>query len=97
MPNTLRMFKRKERHGVLINLTDHCVQLARLGRMDLRPLVVDTFAEISITDAGSVARWLDFNFGDRAGKFHVGLLPDSTPADRIFQRDAITVTQADRP
>jgi hypothetical protein len=28
------MFKRKERHGVLINLTDHCVQLARLGRLD---------------------------------------------------------------
>jgi hypothetical protein len=90
------MFKRKERHGVLINLTDHCVQLARLGRLDVRPLVVDTFAEISISDAGSVARWLDVNFGDRTGKF-ISAYCGFHPSERIFQRDALNVRRlADR-
>ena len=84
------MFKRKERHGVLINLTDHCVQLARLGRLDVRPLTVDTFAEISASDTGSVARWLDVNFGDRAGRF-VSAFCGFHPSERIFQRDAINV------
>jgi hypothetical protein len=82
------MFKHKERHGVLINLTDHCVQLARLGRMDVRPLTVDTFAEVSISDAGSVARWLDVNFGDRSGRF-ISAYCGFHPSERIFQRDAI--------
>ena len=96
MPNALRMLKRKERHGVLINLTDHCVQLARLGRLDVRPLAIDTFAEVSISDSGSVARWLDVNFGDRAGKF-VSAYCGFHPAERIFQRDAINVRRlADR-
>jgi hypothetical protein len=89
LPNASRMFNRKERHGVLINLTDHCVQMARLIRMDVRPLTVDTFAEIPIADSGSVARWLDFNFGDRAGKF-ITAFCGFHPTERIFQRDAIT-------
>lgn len=90
------MFKRKERHGVLINLTDHCVQLARLGRMDVRPLTIDTFAEVAASDAGSVARWLDVNFGDRAGRF-ISAYCGFHPAERIFQRDSIVVRRlADR-
>jgi hypothetical protein len=90
------MFKRKERHGVLINMTDHCVQLARLGRLDVRPLTVDTFAEVSASDAGSVARWLDVNFGDRAGRF-VSAFCGFHPSERIFQRDVINVKRlADR-
>ena len=84
------MFKRKERHGVLLNLTDHCVQLARLGRLDERPLEVDTFAEIHASDTGSVARWLDANFGDRAGRF-ISAYCGFHPGERIFQRDAINV------
>ena len=84
------MFKRRERHSVLINLTDHCVQLARLGRLDIRPLAVDTFAEVSIEDTASVARWLDFTFSDRAGKF-ISAYCGFHPAERIFQRDSINV------
>jgi hypothetical protein len=96
LPNAARMFKRKERHGVLLNLTDHCVQLARLGRLDIRPLTVDTFAEVSASDAGSVARWLDVNFGDRAGKF-ITAFCGFHPSERIFQRDNINVRRlADR-
>jgi len=82
------MFKRRDRHSVLINLTDHCVQLARLGRLDARPLTVDTFAEVAASDVGSVARWLDFTFGNRAGKF-ITAYCGFHPAERIFQRDAI--------
>ena len=82
------MFKRRERHSVLINLTDHCVQLARLGRLDARPLHVDTFAEISASDVGSVARWLDFTFPDRAGKF-ISAYCGFHPTERVFQRDSI--------
>ena len=84
------MFKRRERHSVLINLTDHCVQLARLGRLDVRPLAVDTFAEVSVADVGSVARWLDFNFINRSGKF-ITAYCGFHPAERIFQRDSINV------
>ncbi len=83
------MFKRRDRHSVLINLTDHCVQLARLGRLDARPLTVDTFAEVAAADVGSVARWLDFTFGSRAGKF-ITAYCGFHPAERIFQRDAIS-------
>jgi hypothetical protein len=64
------------------------VQLARLGRLDVRPLKVDTFAEVSIADAGSVARWLDFTFSDRAGKF-ISAYCGFHPSERIFQRDSI--------
>src|SRR5271166_5664670 len=84
------MFKRRDRHSVLINLTDHCVQLARLGRLDVRPLTVDTFAEVAAADVGSVARWLDFTFGNRAGKF-ISAYCGFHPAERIFQRDSINV------
>jgi hypothetical protein len=84
------MFKRRERHSVLINLTDHCVQLARLGPLDERPLVVDTFAEVSIADVGSVARWLDFTFPARSGRF-VTAFCGFHPNERIFQRDSINV------
>ncbi|MGA2018542.1 MAG: hypothetical protein ABSH26_16480 [Opitutaceae bacterium] len=83
------MFKRRDRHSVLINLTDHCVQLARLGRLDSRPLTVDTFAEVAAADVGSVARWLDFTFGNRAGKF-ITAYCGFHPAERIFQRDSIS-------
>lgn len=82
------MFKRRDRHSVLINLTDHCVQLARLGRLDARPLTVDTFAEVAASDVGSVARWLDFTFGNRAGRF-ITAYCGFHPAERIFQRDSI--------
>jgi hypothetical protein len=84
------MFKRRERHSVLINLTDHCVQLARLGRLDVRPLHVDTFAEISASDVGSVARWLDFTFPDRSGRF-ISAYCGFHPNERVFQRDSINV------
>ena len=82
------MFKRRDRHSVLINLTDHCVQLARLGRQDVRPLAVDTFAEVSVEDVGSVARWLDFTFPGRAGKF-ISAYCGFHPGERVFQRDSI--------
>src|ERR1035441_6546161 len=82
------MFIRRQRHSVLINLTDHCVQLARLGRLDVRPLTIDTFAEVSIADVGSVARWLDFN--TLPGKF-IPPYCGFPPPERIFQRDSINV------
>jgi len=84
------MLKRRERNSVLINLTDHCVQLARLGPLDVRPLNVDTFAEVPIADVGSVARWLDFTFPGRAGKFVPGFC-GFHPTEKIFQRDSINV------
>ena len=41
-------------------------------------------------DAVSVARWLDVNFGNRAGTF-VPAYCGFHPAERIFQRDSINV------
>lgn len=54
---SLSIFQRKERHGVLLNFTDHCVQLARLTGLDEKPLGVDAFAEIPKGDEDGVTRW----------------------------------------
>jgi len=89
------MFKRKERHGVLVSLTDHCVQLARL-QLDERPLVVDAFTEIAANDDEGVVRWMQESFPEHTS----GYLPGYCtfyPADRLFVRETINTRRLAEP
>jgi hypothetical protein len=88
------MFKRKALQGVLLNLTDHCVQLARLGRLDERPLLVDHFTELPVSDEDAIIRWLRENIPN-----HVhGMLPGYCgfhPGERLFLREMINSRRLD--
>ena len=54
----LSFLTRNRRSGVLFNQTEHGVQLARLGRLDERPLTVDAFAELAPGDDDGIEKWL---------------------------------------
>jgi hypothetical protein len=85
---SISIFQRKERHGVLLNLTDHFVQLARVSGLDERPLTVDQFAEHSIDDEEAITRWLRATFPDHTG----GYLPGYCgfhPRERLLLRETL--------
>ena len=82
------IFKRKERDGVLINLTDHSVQLARLPRFDRRPQVMESLVELPAGDTAAAARWLDENFKDRGGSY-LPAFCGFHPADRILEHETV--------
>ena len=89
------MFKRKERYGVLVSLTDHCIQLARL-QLDERPLVVDAFHETATNDEEGITRWLRESFPEHTS----GYLPGYCtfyPADRLFIREALNTRRLAEP
>src|SRR5882724_2091924 len=89
------MFNRKDVQGVLLNLTDHCVQLARLVRLNERPLVVDLFAELPAADDEAITRWLRETFPN-----HAGLLPGYCgfyPAERLLLREMINPRRLGEP
>lgn len=88
------MFKRKELQGVLLNQTDHCVQLARLVRLSERPLLVDRFTEFPATASDAITAWLEDNFPERSR----GLLPGYCgfyPTERLFLREMINTRRLD--
>ena len=82
---SISIFQRKERHGVLLSLTDHFVQLARLSGLDERPLTVDRFIELPVGDEEAVTRWLREAFPDH----NSGYLPGYCsfhPHERLLLR-----------
>jgi hypothetical protein len=85
---SLSIFQRKERHGVLLNLTDHCVQLARLTGLDEKPLSVDAFAESPKGDEEAVTRWLLENFPDHSGGYLPGYC-SFHPQERLLLRETV--------
>jgi hypothetical protein len=90
------MFKRKDLQGVLLNLTDHCVQLARLVRLDERPLAIDLFTELPATDDEAITRWLGETFPTHTA----GLLPGYCgfyPTDRLLLREMINPRRLNEP
>ncbi len=79
---------RNKRSGVLFNQTEHGVQLARLGRLDEKPLTVDAFAELAPGDDDGVARWLATNLSDR-GPGYLSAYCGFHPAERVLIRENI--------
>ena len=83
------MFNRQARPGALFHQTDNFIQLARLVRLDEKPLHVDALAEIAPNDEEALTRWLGANFNDYTG---TGFLPTYCgfhPAQRVFARESV--------
>jgi hypothetical protein len=91
------ILSRTPRGGVLLNQTDHGVQLARLGRLDERPLLVDAFTELPApVDDEAIAQWLQTTFPDR-GAGYMACYCGFHPADRLLVREIINTRRFNEP
>ena len=87
---------RSKRNGVLFNQTEHGVQLARLGRLDEKPLSVDAFAELAPGDDEGFGRWLQANFTDR-GTGYLAAYCGFHPPERVLIRETINPRRLAEP
>ncbi len=87
---------RNKRSGVLFNQTEHGVQLARLGRLNEKPLTVDAFAELAPGDYEGVDRWLATHFADR-GPGYLPAYCGFHPAERVLLRENINPRRLAEP
>jgi len=92
----LSFLTRTKRSGVLLNFTEHCVQLARLGRLDEKPLMVDSFAELAPADDDGIARWLRSAFTDRGSGYFAGYC-GFHPVDRVLLRENVNTRRLNEP
>jgi hypothetical protein len=87
---------RTKRNGVLFNQTEHGVQLARLGRLDERPLTVDALTELAPRDDEGLERWLQTNFTDRATGY-LAAYCGFHPPERVLIRENINTRRLAEP
>src|SRR5882672_7905354 len=87
---------RTKRHGVLWNVTDHQLQVARLGRLDEKPLVVDAFAEFAPGDEEGVNRWIRETFADRGPGYLAGYC-GFHPNERVLLRESVNTRRMSEP
>jgi hypothetical protein len=90
------MFKRKDRHSVLIGLNEHSVKLARLLQLEGKPLGIDCFAEVRANDEEAVAGWIRTNFPEQIS----GFLPAYAtfyPGERLLMREVINTRRLLEP
>lgn len=90
------LLARTKRHGVLCNLTEHAVQLARLGRLDERPLTLEAFAELPVGDDGAIVQWMDRTLGDR-GPGYVAAYCGFHPIERVLLRENVNTRRLGEP
>jgi hypothetical protein len=92
----LSLLARNQRTGLLLNLTDHVTQIARLGRLDEKPLVIDSFAELPPGDDEEIAQWLRAAFPERGQ----GYLPGYCgfhPPERVLLRENVNTRRLAEP
>lgn len=81
------IFKRRDRAAVLVNLTEHTIQLARLAHAGSRPQAVEVLTELPANDDEAIKAWLDENISSRRRStaaycgFH--------PADVVLARETV--------
>ena len=93
----LSILNRSSRGGLLLNQTDHGVQLARLGRFDEKPLMVDAFAELRApVDDAAISEWIEANFRDQ-GPGYLGCYCGFHPADRLLLRENVNTRRFAEP
>jgi hypothetical protein len=90
------LLTRNQRTGVLLNLTDHVVHLARLGRVDEKPLVLDSFAELPAGDDEAVAQWLRTAFPEKGQGYLPGYCAFHPP-ERVLLRENIITKRLAEP
>jgi hypothetical protein len=87
---------RAKRAGVLFNQTEHGVQLARLGRLDEKPLTIDALAELAPMDDDGLERWLEKNFPDRTGGY-LAAYCGFHPPERVLIRETVDTRRIPEP
>jgi hypothetical protein len=90
------MFKRKDRHSVLIGLNEHSVKLARMLQLEGKPLGIDSFAEVPANDEEAVVSWIRTHFPEQIS----GLLPAYAtfyPGERLLMREVINTRRLLEP
>lgn len=93
----MSLFNRKARSGVLYNLTDNFLQLARIVRLDEKPLGLDGFVELPAADETACEQWITKHFGEnRRGHFHPAYC-GFHPAERVMVREIITPKRLNEP
>ena len=92
----LSFLNRRAQGAVLWNVSDHTVQLARLGRLDVRPLVIEAMAEFAPGDDAEIAAWVRGGAPERGGGFKPGYC-GFHPADRVLWRDGINAKRLAEP
>lgn len=93
----LSLFTRNRRGGVLFNQNDHGVQLARMARMDERPIEVDMFTELpATTDDDAIADWVQRAFPERGAGYLTGYC-GFHPVERLLQREVVNTRRFAEP
>jgi hypothetical protein len=92
----ISLLARNNRTGVLWNATDHAVQLARLGRLDEPPLVVDLFHELPVGDDEAVEEWLRRAFPER-GPGYLAAFAGFHPPERVLLRETVNSRRLAEP
>jgi hypothetical protein len=91
------MFNRQARPGALINLTDNYIHLARLLRVDAKPLEIDALAEIHPTNQDALITWLTTNFEDTIGRGYIPAYCGFHPAQRVLVRENLNAKRMGEP
>lgn len=90
------ILSRSNRGGVLCNATEHVVQLARLDRLDEKPLVIDSLAEVAPGDDEAIAAWVRAAYPDRGAGYLAGYC-GFHPSDRVLVRETINTKRLGEP
>ncbi|MBS0662434.1 MAG: hypothetical protein JSR48_04170 [Verrucomicrobia bacterium] len=91
------MFNRQGRPGALINHTDNFVHVARLVRLDLKPLEIDSLAEFHPSDEDGFSTWLSANFTDFVGRGYVPAYCAFHPSQRVVVRENVNGRRLGEP
>lgn len=93
----MSLLNRKARSGVLFNLTSNFLQLARIERLDEKPLDLQGFAEMAPDDEQACVKWLEERLGERRrGHYHPGYC-GFHPPERVLLREIITPRRLNEP
>jgi hypothetical protein len=90
------MFKRKDRHSVLIGLNEHSVKLARLLQLEDKPLGLDGFTEVRANDEEAIVTWIRHQFPEQIS----GFLPAYAtfyPGERLLMREVVNTRRLLEP
>lgn len=90
------LLARNQRTGVLLNSTDHALQLARLSRLDEKPVMLDSFTELAAADEEGLSRWLKATFPDK-GQGYLPAYGGFHPPDRVLLRETINTRRMTEP
>jgi hypothetical protein len=90
------MFKRNERHSVLIGLNEHSIRLARLQQQDDQPLGLDRFAELRTDDEDGVGRWIREAYPEQMSGF-IPAYASFHPGERLLLREVVNSRRLQEP